>query len=129
MPALSVQAISNKPGFFVVASSDGKRCYEVHARGRQCDCADWTYRQSERAGLCKHVLAVLAYLEEQDACSQCGGKGFHIASFQYASGSEPLACSCCSGTGRRENADPRLLELADRFNAEQRDRELKGVFA
>jgi hypothetical protein len=125
MPS-GIVSIANKPGYWVVPSSDGKRSYEVHVHARQCTCADWTHRQSRRAGECKHVLAVLAHLEQQNACPQCGGRGFYVTRFHYASGSEPLPCSCCDGTGRRESADPNLLELADQH---RRETTLKELFA
>ena len=119
---MNITPITNKPGCYLVPSSDGRRHYEVTANG-PCECSDYVYRRAESYDLCRHGVALRAYL----ACPACGGRGHLVPQFRYASGSEPLPCVVCDGTGQREGADPGLVALADRCRAEQRDRHLQEM--
>lgn len=114
-----ILALADRPGVYLVPSADGERSYEVNARERLCQCKDWVYRQSERGGLCRHVLALLAHLEALAACPACSGRGLLAPRLLYASGSEPLVCSTCMGSGRRDKADPRLLAVADAYRVQE----------
>lgn len=120
---------ANKPGAYLVPSeADADRYYEVDEASGQCDCPAWVWRHSADHSLCKHGKALKAYLEERGACPGCNGRGWLITQFRFQSGSNPIPCSVCEGSGKRADADPRLAAVADQFRAEVRDRELQEVF-
>jgi DnaJ-class molecular chaperone len=117
--------IANKPGFYVVPSSDGQRAYEVHGRTYSCTCPDYQWRRAGTIHFCKHGRALKAHLDALSACPQCGGRGsFLMRGGPYASGNESLPCSVCNGTGVRERADPRLVAVAEAYREEQSLRDL-----
>jgi hypothetical protein len=125
MMAAQILQIANRPSYYLVPSaSDPEKMHEVHARSGACDCEAWIWRHSRDYTLCRHGKALKAYLEAQAACPACGGRGCHISRFRYADDGEPLPCSTCDGSGKRADADPRLLAVADAYRDEQNLREL-----
>jgi hypothetical protein len=121
--------VANKPNYWLVPSGDGKRTYEVHGVTGSCECKDYVWRRANTYDLCRHGRALKAHLDRLKACPSCGGRGFYVTQFVYASGNDPLPCSTCDGTGKREGADPRLVALFDGDAAERREAEWKAVFA
>lgn len=113
--------VANRPAYYLVPSeSDGERYYEVNGHTFSCDCPDFQFRKSGTVHWCKHGRALKRYLDAQNACPACGGRGRFIARFSgYASGSDPIPCATCDGTGKRQTADPHLLAVADAYRQQE----------
>lgn len=119
MMGAEILGIANRPGMYLVPSSDGQSYYEVNGHTGSCQCESYFWRHSQDYTLCRHGRALKAHLAAQNACPACGGRGAFIARFSgYASGSDPIQCATCVGTGKRQSADPRLLAVADAYRLE-----------
>lgn len=110
--------IANRPGVYLVPSaSDPEKLYEVHGRTFSCDCSHYQFRLAGTYALCKHGKALKRYLESLAACSGCGGRGCFPPRNFYGGDNAPIICAICDGSGRRDQADPALLAVADAHRA------------